>query len=87
MGADMLSAHLFVFYFAILAGLTTFLCAMPDLVNSPMVRILAILVLAGILSRPLWLKPRVAYVKPQPSETGSDEQPWAQEPDNRQITQ
>jgi TRAP-type uncharacterized transport system fused permease subunit len=40
----------------ILAGLTTFLCAMPDLVNSPMVRILAILVMAGILFRPLWLK-------------------------------
>jgi TRAP transporter 4TM/12TM fusion protein len=40
----------------ILAGLTTFLCTLPDLVNSPMVRILGILILAGILSRPLWLK-------------------------------
>ena len=44
----------------ILAGLTTFLCAMPDLVNSPMVRILAILVMAGILFRPLWLKSGVS---------------------------
>jgi len=40
----------------VLAGLTTFLCTKPDLLNSPMIRILGILVLAGILSRPLWLK-------------------------------
>jgi TRAP-type uncharacterized transport system fused permease subunit len=44
----------------VLAGLTTFLCATPDLLNSPMVRILGILVLAGILFRPLWLKSRAA---------------------------
>ncbi|MBU8910330.1 MAG: TRAP transporter fused permease subunit, partial [Desulfobacterales bacterium] len=40
----------------VLAGLTTFLCTKPDLLNSPMIRILGILVLAGILFRPLWLK-------------------------------
>ena len=44
----------------ILAGLSTFLCAMPVLLNSPMIRILGILVLAGILSRPLWTKSMVA---------------------------
>jgi hypothetical protein len=40
----------------VLAGLTTYLCARPDLLNSPMVRMLGLLVLAGIVLRPLWLK-------------------------------
>lgn len=54
--------------FFVLAGLTTFLCTKPDLLNSPMVRILGILVLAGILSRPLWLKSRgTNKIKPEPN--------------------
>jgi len=44
----------------VLAGLTTFLCAKPDLLNSPLARIIGILILAGILFRPLWLKSRTA---------------------------
>ena len=43
-----------------LAGLTTFVCAKPDLINSPMFRILGILILAGIVLRPFWLKSRVS---------------------------
>lgn len=43
-----------------LAGLTTFICAKPDLLNSPLARITGILILAGILFRPLWLKYRTA---------------------------
>lgn len=43
-----------------LAGLTTFVCATPDLINSPMFRIIGILTLAGVLLRPLWLKYRVS---------------------------
>jgi TRAP-type uncharacterized transport system fused permease subunit len=39
-----------------LAGLTTFLCAKPDWINSSLIRILGTLILAGILFRPLWLK-------------------------------
>jgi TRAP transporter 4TM/12TM fusion protein len=46
--------------FFVLAGLTTFLCAHPDLLNSPMIRTLGFLVLAGIVFRPLWLKIRSA---------------------------
>lgn len=44
----------------VMAGLATFLCAKPDLLNSPLVRILGILVLAGILFRPMWLKHRTS---------------------------
>jgi TRAP transporter 4TM/12TM fusion protein len=52
----------------VLAGLTTFLCAQPDLLNSPMVRILGILILAGILLRPLWSKFGVAKaISPEPN--------------------
>ena len=40
----------------VLAGLTTFVCARPDLINSPMVRTLLILIAAGVLARPLWIK-------------------------------
>jgi TRAP-type uncharacterized transport system fused permease subunit len=43
-----------------LAGLTTFLCTQPDLLNSPMARLLGILVLAGIMFRPMWLRFRAA---------------------------
>lgn len=39
-----------------LAGLITFLCAKPDLINSPVVRISGILALAGLLSRYLWMR-------------------------------
>ncbi len=52
----------------VLAGLTTFLCAQPDFLNSPMIRILGMLVLAGILLRPLWLKFRASNkAKREPS--------------------
>jgi TRAP transporter 4TM/12TM fusion protein len=40
----------------ILAGLVTFLCTKADLLNSPMVRILGMFVLAIFLFRPLWAK-------------------------------
>ncbi|MGD8846554.1 MAG: TRAP transporter fused permease subunit, partial [Desulfobacteraceae bacterium] len=40
----------------ILAGLVTFLCTKPDLLNSPAVRIIGILVLAVIVFRPVWAK-------------------------------
>ncbi len=44
--------------FFILSGLTTFLCARPDLINSPLARTLGILVLAGILLWPRYEKNR-----------------------------
>jgi len=44
----------------VLAGLTTFLCARPDVVNTPLARITIIAILAGIVFRPLWLKSRAA---------------------------
>jgi TRAP-type uncharacterized transport system fused permease subunit len=40
----------------ILAGLTTYLCTLPDLLNSPMVRIPGILILTVILARPMLMK-------------------------------
>ncbi|MCP4292649.1 MAG: TRAP transporter large permease subunit, partial [bacterium] len=44
----------------ILAGLTTFVCAKPDLINTPIIRILGILILLAILLRPFWLKSRAS---------------------------
>jgi len=44
----------------ILAGLTTFVCAKPDLLNSPVIRILGILILAGVLFRPFWLRSKAS---------------------------
>ncbi|RLB89139.1 MAG: C4-dicarboxylate ABC transporter permease [Deltaproteobacteria bacterium] len=44
--------------FFILSGLTTFLCARPELVNSPLTRTLGILVLTGILFWPRYKKNR-----------------------------
>jgi len=43
-----------------LAGLATFVCARPDLINSPMIRILVIGILLGVLFRPFWLKSRAS---------------------------
>lgn len=43
----------------VLAGLTTFLCTRPDLVNSPIARILGLIILAGILFRPIIEKRRL----------------------------
>ncbi|MCP4627217.1 MAG: hypothetical protein GY850_27455, partial [bacterium] len=40
----------------VLAGVVTFICSRPDLVNSPMVRTAGVLVLAGVLSRDWWIK-------------------------------
>lgn len=40
----------------ILAGLTTYLCTMPDLLNSPMLRIPGILILTAILTRPILMR-------------------------------
>ena len=42
----------------VLAGLVTFICARPDLLNSSMIRLLGILIFAGILFRPVWLRLR-----------------------------
>jgi TRAP-type uncharacterized transport system fused permease subunit len=39
-----------------LAGLTTYLCANSELLNSPIMRFLGVLVLVGILSRDVWVK-------------------------------
>ena len=40
----------------ILAGLTTLLCTRPDLLNTPLVRGAGVLVMAAIISRPVWRK-------------------------------
>ncbi|ACN15993.1 TRAP transporter, 4TM/12TM fusion protein [Desulforapulum autotrophicum HRM2] len=58
-----LQAGLFV-----LAGFTTFICAKPGLLNSPMVRLLGALVLAGIVFHPLWSKFRDSNkINPEPN--------------------
>ncbi|MFK5953574.1 MAG: TRAP transporter large permease subunit, partial [Desulfobacterium sp.] len=44
----------------VLAGLTTFLCARPNVINTPLARIVIIMILAGIVFRPMWLKSRAA---------------------------
>jgi TRAP transporter 4TM/12TM fusion protein len=44
----------------VLAGLTTFLCARPHVINTPLARITIIAILGGIVFRPLWLKVRAA---------------------------
>lgn len=56
MGAEMLSAHLFVYYFTVLAGVITFICVKPLLLNSFLVRIAIVLIVAGVLYRPFWVK-------------------------------
>ena len=42
----------------VLAGLTTFLCARPDVINTPLSKRVIIIILASIVIRPLWLKYR-----------------------------
>jgi TRAP-type uncharacterized transport system fused permease subunit len=52
----------------IIAGLTTFLCTIPDLVNAPLFRVLGLLVLAGVLLGPRWLSSRtINKVDPAPA--------------------
>ncbi len=52
----------------IIAGLTAFLCTIPELVNTPLVRVLGILVLAGTVLGPRWLSSRaVNTVDPAPT--------------------
>lgn len=45
---------------AVLAGVVTFLCARPDIINSVPARIVGLLILAAPLSRYLWMKMRAS---------------------------
>lgn len=47
----------------ILATLTTYLCTLPSLLNSPMIRFTGIIILLMILSTPLWRKESVSELK------------------------